>query len=64
MLAVERGVEAAKVGSQETVRLVGEGQEGKGIRVDERREWVHARKFLCIDRFSVVVGYMESAFRH
>lgn len=64
MLTVERGIEATKVGSQETVRLVGEGQQGKGIRADERREWVHARKFLCIDRFRVVVGHMKPAFRH
>ena len=64
MLTVECGIEAAKVGCQEAVRLVGEGQQGKGIRVDERIEWVHARKFLCIDRFRVVVGHMKPAFRH
>lgn len=64
MLTVECGIEAAKVGSQEAVRLVGEGQQGKGIRVDERRKWVHARKFLCIDGFRVVVGHMKPAFKH
>lgn len=56
MLTMERGIEAAKVGSQDAVRLVGKRQHRKGIRIDERRERVHARKFLRIDWFHVIFG--------
>lgn len=56
MLTMECGIEASKVGSQDTVRLVGEGQQGKGIRIDEGRERVHTRKFLRIDWFHIIIG--------